>query len=297
MAKVPLLSDQDVEMGGGLPNYDDIENFGEKKTNSGLITNSRTPNSNNSNNNDTNTNSTNNLPLGGLFSKNLDEHGEGNSNAVAFANLAIRLGFLRKVLGILSFQFAVTVAFCTVLYLTPVVRGFIQQQVWIVLVSSLSSIGVLFAMFIHARTVPLNYFLLGAWTILQALSVGTIVTFYDAEIVLQAVFLTSVVVISLFIYTLQSKRDFHKFYAILMTLSMVLISAMLLQLFIASPIFNLAVSVGGAGLFSLYLIFDIDMIMHYHSEEDYILACISIYMDIMGLFLRILEILNELNRS
>ena len=58
------------------------------------------------------------------------------------------------------------------------------------------------------------------------------------EIVLQAVFLTSVVVISLFIFTLQSKRDFHKFYAILMTLSMVLISAMLLQLFIASPLQN-----------------------------------------------------------
>jgi len=64
-----------------------------------------------------------------------------------------------------------------------------------------------------------------------------------------------------------------------------------------SPAINFFVSAAGAVLFSLYLIFDIDMLMHYHSEEDYIIACISIYMDIMGLFLRILQILNELNRS
>lgn len=38
------------------------------------------------------------------------------------------LAFLRKVLGILSFQFGVTVILCTALYLTPVVRGFVQQQ-------------------------------------------------------------------------------------------------------------------------------------------------------------------------
>ncbi len=64
-----------------------------------------------------------------------------------------------------------------------------------------------------------------------------------------------------------------------------------------SPLFNFAMSLLGALLFSLYLIFDIDALMHYHSEEDYIIACISIYMDVMGLFLRILQILNELNRS
>ncbi|KAI6197880.1 hypothetical protein M3Y94_01277600 [Aphelenchoides besseyi] len=52
---------------------------------------------------------------------------------VALADASIRLGnliysFLRKVLGILSFQFAATVILCAALYLTPVVRGFVQQQ-------------------------------------------------------------------------------------------------------------------------------------------------------------------------
>jgi protein lifeguard len=64
-----------------------------------------------------------------------------------------------------------------------------------------------------------------------------------------------------------------------------------------SPALNFFMSAAGAVLFSLYLVFDIDMLMHYHSPEDYIIACISIYMDIISLFLRILQILNELNRS
>lgn len=42
------------------------------------------------------------------------------------------------------------------------------------LTSLFGSIGLLLAMFVHAHTVPLNYFLLAAWTILQAITVGSI---------------------------------------------------------------------------------------------------------------------------
>lgn len=53
----------------------------------------------------------------------------------------------------------------------------------------------------------------------------------------------------------------------------------------------------GAVLFSVYLVFDIDRIMHHTSPEDYIEACVSLYLDIINLFLRILQILNEVNRN
>lgn len=50
-------------------------------------------------------------------------------------------------------------------------------------------------------------------------------------------------------------------------------------------------------LFSIYLVFDIDRIMHHSSPEDYIEACVSLYLDIINIFLRILQILNEVNRN
>jgi len=231
----------------------------------------------------------------GMFSRYMSD--VDDAGAVAFAQLSIRLGFLRKVFGILAFQFTATVIVCTALYMTPHVRSFIQNQAWIVLTSLFGSIGLLLAMFVHAHTVPLNYFLLAAWTILQSITVGSIVAFYDMEVVIQAVVLTAVVVVGLFVYTLQTKRDFHKFYAVLFTLSITFLMATMMQILLMSPALNFFMSLAGAVLFSLYLVFDIDMLMHYHSEEDYIIACISIYMDIISLFLRILQILNELNRS
>ena len=43
---------------------------------------------------------------------------------------------------------------------------------------------------------------------MEAYSVGTIVTFYDKGVVLQAFVLTLAVTVSLTAYTMQSKRDF-----------------------------------------------------------------------------------------
>ena len=53
----------------------------------------------------------------------------------------------------------------------------------------------------------------------------------------------------------------------------------------------------GAGLFSAYLVIDIDRVMHHMSPEDYIEACASLYLDIINLFLKILQIINEINRN
>uniref|UniRef100_A0AC34QGQ4 Uncharacterized protein n=2 Tax=Panagrolaimus sp. JU765 TaxID=591449 RepID=A0AC34QGQ4_9BILA len=261
MAHIPLMSDQDAEM-GDVPTYEEVQN------------------------------SQNGTSF--LFRSTKQTEQE---KAVAQAHVSIRLGFLRKVLGILGFQFLTTIVFGLVLYLTPGVRGFMQQQSWIPLLSMFGSIGVLIAMFIHARTVPLNYFLLAGWTILQAVTVGTIVTFFDAEIVIQALMLTVLVIGGLFVYTLQSKRDFQKSYALVFTVSCVFLGAMFLQIILMSPMFDFMMSVFGALLFSVYLVIDIDAIMNHYSEEDYIIACIMIYMDIVGLFLRILEILNEINKN
>lgn len=54
---------------------------------------------------------------------------------------------------------------------------------WIVLVCAFGSIGVLLAMFVHAHNVPMNYFLLAGWTVMQALTVAAIGKFFFKKIV------------------------------------------------------------------------------------------------------------------
>lgn len=304
---VPLMSDQDYELDRGLPDYEQAINNARRETDiqrpTATTTDQQQQNSQPKFEKagaapfwaDLRGSRKVNGQIGAMFAKQLGP--SDHSDSVAMAQLHIRLAFLRKVLGILAFQFVVTVVLCTAFYVTDDVRLFIQQQPWFLMVSLFGSLGLLFAMFIHAYTVPLNYFLLAAWTILQAITIGAIVSFYDVHVVLQAIVLTAVVVVSLFVYTLQSKHDFKKHYACLFSISLLFLMATMLQMILMSPAFNFAMSLAGAALFSVYLVFDIDMIMHQYNEEDYIVACISIYMDVMGLFLRILEILNEVNRN
>ncbi len=45
-----------------------------------------------------------------------------------------------------------------------------------------------------------------------------------------------------------------------------------------------------------FIIFDTQMIMHRVSPEDYIMATIQLYLDIINLFIEILRILNHANR-
>ncbi|KAL3076298.1 hypothetical protein niasHS_013569 [Heterodera schachtii] len=299
---VPLLSDQDNEAEQNLPSYEEVVNDQQK---SSIDQNSA---SNKfridvrggvdhfwSDLGKGRANGEGGGMIDGILSKHLQNIDQNNS--VAMAQLHIRLAFLRKVLGILAFQFLATIGLGVAFYITDGVKVFIQQQPWFPFASFFGSIVLLFAMFVYARSVPLNYFLLGGWTILQAVTVGTIVSFYDLGVVLQSLVLTAVVVVSLFIYTLQSKRDFHKYYATLFSVSLLFLAATMVQMLVMSSALNFVMSLFGAVLFSVYLVFDIDDIMNHYSEEDYIIACLSIYLDIINLFLRILQILNEINRN
>ncbi|MDK0809160.1 Bax inhibitor-1 family protein, partial [Clostridium perfringens] len=92
----------------------------------------------------------------------------------------------------------------------------------------------LVAMHFHAHNVPVNYVLLASFTTVQALTLGCVVALFELQVIIEAVLLTAVIVFSLFIYTLQSKRDFVKHYALGFSLLGVLLMASFLQIFLMS---------------------------------------------------------------
>ena len=49
----------------------------------------------------------------------------------------------------------------------------------------------------------------------------------------------------------------------------------------------------GAIVFSLYIIYDVNMIMKKVSAEEYVLAAATLYLDIINLFVRLLELFGE----
>lgn len=70
-----------------------------------------------------------------------------------------------------------------------------------------------------------------------------------------------------------------------------LIFAGILEMFFYQYTFHVLISVFGAILMCCFIIYDTHLIMKKLSPEEYILATINLYCDIMNLFLYILRIL------
>merc|ERR1719342_76592 len=133
------------------------------------------------------------------------------------------------------------------------------------------SIGLLIALHIKRKETPINLILLAAFTVVEAYTVGVLVTFFDQSVVIQAFFLTAAVVIGLTAFTFQTKHDFSNWYAALFTGLLVLMCGGFLQIFLGNEMTDTALAVGGAFLFSMFIIVDTQMIMTRLSAEEYIL--------------------------
>lgn len=213
------------------------------------------------------------------------------NNNVHNADINIRMGFLRKVYGLLTVQLLLTVAVAATFMAFEPVRLFVQENPWTLLMSFFMTIAILVALHIKRRDHPANLILLAVFTLIQAYTVGVVVSTYDTVIVLQALIITLTVLVGLTAYTFQSKKDFSFLgFGLFVGLWFLLLGG-LMQIFFQNSTFELLLSVGGAALFCLFIIFDTHMIMRVLSPEEYILATINLYLDIINLFLYILRIL------
>jgi FtsH-binding integral membrane protein len=144
------------------------------------------------------------------------------------------------------------------------------------------------------KSYPMNLFFLAGFTGLEAYSVAVIVSFFDTKIVLQAVLLTAGIFVGLTLFACQTKYDFTSWMPYLFGG----LWALILFGFVAAffPDTNTTELIYGglaALIFSGYILVDTQLIMrHYHVEEE-IAAAISLYLDVINLFLAILRILNS----
>ncbi|XP_070611051.1 LOW QUALITY PROTEIN: protein lifeguard 4 [Erythrolamprus reginae] len=120
---------------------------------------------------------------------------------------------------------------------------------------------------------------------------------YEVSIVLQAFILTTTVFLALTVYTLQSKRDFSKAGAGLFTCLWILLLTSFLKLFFNNEVVELVFAAAGALLFCGFIIYDTHILMHKLSPEEYILAAINLYLDIINLFLHLLRLLEAFNKK
>jgi len=114
--------------------------------------------------------------------------------------------------------------------------------------------------------------------------------------VMLAVGITAAVCLGLTVFAFQTKIDFTGLHSVLFVAVLILIIFGIIAMIWKEKIITLVYAALGALIFSLYLIYDTQMMIggkHKYSisPEEYIFAALSLYLDVINIFLYILTII------
>ncbi len=214
----------------------------------------------------------------------------------------IREGFIAKVYGILACQL--------LLLFLIVLLGFINSTFHELLLTSKFIYILTFILFIMCiliiifnpsllQKVPINYIILFIFTFSYSWWIALYTINFSPSIVLISIFLTLVTVVTLTIYAQMTKNDFSVIGGILINSFVLLLSCSLVLIFVDISLFNVIMVFFGSIIFSLYLLFDVQLVIGKgqikYGEDDYIFAALNLYIDIIGIFVRILELVGNNN--
>lgn len=241
----------------------------------------------------------------------------GNQAGVDLSSIerSIKMGFVRKVYSILATQLGLTVA---------IVIGFIYRSFeipsgsaapdaqlltpfgqwvlgnyFIVLISFIPLIMCICALQKHKNKYPINFVLLFVFTVLESISLGFLCVFfyasgYGSEILL-SFGITMAIFCVLTLFTMQSKVDWSFLAPALFSCMFILIFWSWFTFFLvpaSSFMPRQLISLAGAIIFCLFIVYDTNNIMKHFGVDDYIIAAIELYLDIINLFQYLLYFLS-----
>ncbi|CAH2062970.1 unnamed protein product [Thlaspi arvense] len=210
----------------------------------------------------------------------------------------LRWSFIRKVYSIISIQLLVTIAVAaTVVKIPPIAVFFTTTGVGFALYILLifTPLIVMCPLYYYHQKHPVNYILLGIFTVSLAFAVGLTCAFTSGKVILESVILTSVVAISLTLYTFWAAKRGHDFNFLGPFLFGAVIVLMVFSFIqILFPLGKISVMIYGclaSIIFCGYIVYDTDNLIKRHSYDEYIWAAVSLYLDVINLFLSLLTLL------
>eukprot|EP00927_Polykrikos_kofoidii_P055771 TRINITY_DN49988_c0_g1_i1.p1 TRINITY_DN49988_c0_g1~~TRINITY_DN49988_c0_g1_i1.p1 ORF type:complete len:240 (+),score=22.25 TRINITY_DN49988_c0_g1_i1:76-795(+) len=224
------------------------------------------------------------------------------SKLVADQTREVRAGFITKVYSILSVQLLLTAGVAAPFVASQAIQDWISTLgsplVWGVII-----VNLLLVCFMvcpcgcenNLRKYPLNYVLLFSFTITEGVLVGVVCACYQVTSVLAAVAATAVLVFGLTLYATYTKTDFTGFGAYLFVGLCGLLFFNIFVLFFPFPFLHTVLSCLGILLFSFFLIFDTQRVLHVLSIDEYAYGALTLYLDIIQLFLDILRLFGSRN--
>lgn len=241
------------------------------------------------------------LTGGAYYDEELCHIRSESSRLVADWKRDVRQGFVRKVYGILFCQLLLTMLLTCLVLKVSSLNDWVVAHRLPLLISGL--VGYLFttlAMMCFSRGLrhfPWNYVLLAVFTVSMTLMIASGVAKSDGRTVLLALCGTLLITGSMTLFAFQTKYDFTSAIGGMFVATLALVCFGLFALFMGSWA-KVLYSTLAIALFSGWLVIDTQLMMSgkksvAYTEDDYILASVSLYTDIINIFLELHSLLSS----
>ncbi|XP_062841601.1 glutamate receptor, ionotropic, N-methyl D-aspartate-associated protein 1b (glutamate binding) [Trichomycterus rosablanca] len=217
-----------------------------------------------------------------------------------FDDKIIRRAFIRKVFLVLTVQLLVTFSVVALFTFQRDIKLFVIRHSWTYYVSYVVFLVPLIAISCcgdFRRKHPWNLVALSVLTLSMSYMTGVIASFYDTDAVIMAVGITVVVCFTVVIFSLQSKYDFTSCAGVLFVCVIVLFIFGILCIFIRNKILHIVYASLGALVFTCFLAVDTQLLLGNKklslSPEEYVFGALNLYLDIINIFLYILQIVGR----
>jgi FtsH-binding integral membrane protein len=226
------------------------------------------------------------------------ESGIGQDDQAAIKRLqgSNKQVFIMKTLGCVGLQLLATTFIVAACYTSTSFREMTSTSSLAVLVS-MTVIGIIamlamFAMTSYGRValIPFTIF-----TICMAILVAIGCLTYSVEIIIQSAAITAVATAVCIGYIWVTKRDLHSLHGILSCGLMILIIwGIVISIFQPSDKIQILYSIMGIIIFVGYILIDTsDLVAGRYNEDEYLIAAMGLYLDIINLFLYVLSLLDK----
>jgi len=215
---------------------------------------------------------------------------------------SVRSNFIKKVYSILTVQMLVTtmIAMPFVLFVDST---WVNQHMAIFYIAQFGSLAMLIAMACCCQNMlqkfPQNYIFLAIFTVATGIVIGFVCTMYTGPSVALAAGMTTAIFLGLTAYACITKTDFTGMGPYLFGALLCLVIFGFVLMFFSSPLAHKIYAGLGALLFCFYIIFDTQLIVggshkqHEFGVDDYCFAVLTLYLDIINLFLNLLSLFGE----
>lgn len=219
-----------------------------------------------------------------------------DNNYTSFSDeYKVRTNFIRRIYTLLCLQLTLTCAMCYIFYTVDSVKNYVLHSnglLW-------TSIIMTFVFLIvgsppcYGRNHPTNLLALLGFTLCESYVVGYTCLFYNSSLVLMACGITLSTFVGLTAYVMYTKKDFNFLGAGLYSCLWIMIIGGFIAMFLPNmPIFNVAMAILGCIVAVGYILYDTSEIIKRMEIDEYVFACMSLYIDIIMLFVNLLQLLN-----